>query len=220
MLPARGGRVVQEPDVTYRSNEEALRARIEELEAERDASWSRPLPEPLDPIQGPSAGTIIIAWMICLLGIVALVTFSHGCGASPQQTARRTNHALAIAVDATDAAFAPVYASRARAALDAATSLEEYRLSMHDLDAVTVALETASASIQYAERLVDLWDQGGARSWPQAISCVAGALIGLEDVMTAAQVPLPPELVDAIAFGREAGIGDHCLDPEHHSEEP
>jgi hypothetical protein len=72
--------------------------------------------------------------------------------------------------------------------------------------------------VAYLERVIDLWDQGGASSWGQGFACAVGALQGLAEVLSVAHVPIPDELVDALALAHGIVNPDSCV--THPSEEP
>jgi len=149
--------------------------------------------------------------MVVMAVITAMALSVWACGSTPQENARRTVSIAAEAVDLTDQVFAQRYTARAAVALEAATSLPEYRTSMAPLDAVVRALATGRAALELGDAAVRVWDQGGASSWPQALACIVGALIGLRDVLTAAGVALPAELTAALDMVRGLADPNGCF---------
>lgn len=133
----------------------------------------------------------------CLLALVVITVLGlsvWACGATPQQDAHRTVTAIATAVEITDVGFAQVYTARAHEALAAASSLAEYHASMEPFDIVVRAERAVRVALEVGEAVIAIWDQGGVSSWPQALSCIVGGLMGLRDALVAAGVTLPPEL--------------------------
>lgn len=150
----------------------------------------------------------------CLFALVMIVVAACGayaCGSTPEQTARHTVDGIGMAVDVTDQAFAIVYTERARTALEAASSLEQYRASMAGLDAVVTALRTAHATLELGDAAVRIWEQGGVNSWPQALGCIVGSLVGLRDVIVAAGVAVPAELLAALDMVHGLVDTDGCF---------
>lgn len=148
---------------------------------------------------------------LAMIVLAAFATLALGCGSTPEQTARHTVDGIGMAVDVTDQAFAIVYTVRAREALDAASSLEQYRASMHDLDAVVAGLRTAHAALDLGDAAVRIWEQGGVNSWPQAFGCIVGSLVGVRNLLAAAGVAVPAELLAVLDMVHGAVDTDGCF---------
>lgn len=142
---------------------------------------------------------------------IAIGFLVNGCGATPQQTARHLVDGAGIAVDLTDQVFATQYTARARAALDASHSMEEYRTAVAGIDAVARGLEVARRSVELGDAAVRAWDASGAAGWDHAYACIVGALVSLRNLLVAAGVSVPPEL-GAMVDGIHATVDtDSCF---------
>lgn len=152
--------------------------------------------------------TIALAFTLALLSAFLALP---GCGATPEQTARHTVDAIGVGINIADQVSAQQYTDRARAALAASTSMAEYQASMATMDAVERTLRVADVALHIADAAVRVWNQGGVASWPQALSCVVGALVGIRDAFVAAGIELPVELTAALDMVHGAVSGDGCF---------
>jgi hypothetical protein len=150
-------------------------------------------------------GCLSIALALALFALVA------ACGDTPQQSARHVVTIAADALDLADIASAQAYTAHAREALDASHDLVEYHASMAPFDALEQALRTADEALHIADAAVRLWDQGGVDSWPQALACVVGALVGVQSMLQAAGLVIPPELTSALDVVHGLVSGDQCF---------
>lgn len=129
----------------------------------------------------------------CFVVILA-VAVAVACTATPQQIAHRTVTAIGVALDVTDAATAQAYADRAHAALAASSDMASYRAAMAPMDDVERGLRVAHSALELGDAAILVWDRGGVTQWSQALPCIVGALVGLRDLLVAADVPIPAEL--------------------------
>lgn len=151
--------------------------------------------------------------LLVLAGFIVLATFSLGCGATPQQNARRVVSSAGIALDVADIASAQIYTLRAHEALSASSSLVEYQTAMQPYDALERALRTLASALRTADAIVTLWERLGGDApsgWPVALACVAAALFSLRDTMAAAGVDLPPELTSVLDLVAGLVATDAC----------
>lgn len=167
---------------------------------------------PLTVASSPHTETRMKPYVHTWLPEIALVLLlCSGCGATPQQTARHFVDGAGEVLVVTDAVAAQAYTERARTALDASSTLAEYHAAMAPLDAVEEALRTAAAALRLADAAVLIWDQGGVSSWPQAFGCAVGALVGVRDLLVAAGITLPPELVALLDGVHSVVDTDQCF---------
>ena len=136
------------------------------------------------------------------LGAVAVAV--GGCGGAPR-VGRVVVLAAAEAVVAVDEATAGEHAAAAARALDAASTLPEYRAAMVPWDALTVALGVARSTVRAADAALDAWDAGGSERWLALAGCVAASLVALAEAIEAAGVALPAELAAALSLAASLG---------------
>lgn len=148
-----------------------------------------------------------------VLIIALLALLAQACGETPQQSARHTVSAAAIALDLTDIASAQAYTIAAHRALEASADMPSYRAAMAPYDTLETALRTARSALDLADSVVRVWEQGGVQpsNWQQAVACLIGALEGVREVVVAAGVPLPAELTGALDAARGFAHPDHCF---------
>lgn len=139
---------------------------------------------------------LALAAFVLFLGISSCL---GGCGGAPK-AARTAIDVTAHELVLVDQAAAVRYAAAADAALDASTTLDQYRRSMARWDRVEAAIRSTRASLIVAERAVDAWDESedGARA---ALGCLADALQLLTDALAGAGVPVPQKLLEVASLG-------------------
>lgn len=152
-----------------------------------------------------------LQWTLLMSVIAVCSTTCAGCGATPQQTARHFVDGAGEALDITDIAVAQAYTDRAREALAAASDLAAYHAAMAPMDDLERGLRVARSALELGDAAIRVWDQNGARDFPQALSCIVGALVGLRSLLTAANVPIPPEITAALDLVHEVVDGDRCF---------
>ncbi len=122
--------------------------------------------------------------------------------ASPSHDARVVLDVVSEGVVVADNASAQAYTDHAHAALAAAHSMAEYTTAMAPYDDLERVLEVADAALRAADNAIDTWDHGGAQRWVQMVVCLIGVLENVSVALTAAGLPVPPELdaaLDALA---------------------
>lgn len=139
---------------------------------------------------------LALAAFVLVLGIVSCL---GGCGGAPR-AARTAIDVTARELVLVDQEAAVRYTAAADAALEASTSLDQYRRSMAKWDRVAAAIRSTRSALLVADRALDTWDQSehGARA---ALGCLADALHMLADALTEAGVPIPSKLLDVLALG-------------------
>lgn len=132
----------------------------------------------------------VLAWRLWL-PLVLLATL-NACAAHRAERATRTALDVAShAVVEADATFAPIYRARAAEALDASTTLDEYRERVRRLDAVETALRASRASLVAAQSGVD----AGANP---SLGCLGVSVVALFHALREAGVDPPPTLNQAL----------------------
>ena len=137
--------------------------------------------------------------------VVLLLLFAAlGCG-GPPRAARVAVLLAAESVAAVDAATATSYTEAAARALDASTTLAEYRATLAPWDGLVQALRVAQSAVRALDASLDAWDAGGAESWIRLAGCAASALAAVARAIEAAGLEIPPDLAQALAM--LAGLG-------------
>lgn len=142
--------------------------------------------------------------MFVAIAVLALTA----CG-GVERHARTALDVSAHALVTTDAIVADVYERRAAEALEAATSLDDYRDRMQALDRTEAALRVARSSLLAAQSGLDAHGAGNVLG---SIGCVADAFDTLLDALAEIGVDPPPKLRRAIDAIR-AVAGDRCEVP-------
>lgn len=141
-----------------------------------------------DPRARWAAGALVLLGAACLVAVTC-----SGCGGVPER-ARHAVHAGAVVLVEVDRVAAEEYRDGAAAALEASSSLAEYREQMRALDGLQVALQGAAAALEVADALLAVWDGAAEQRWGEVIAALFDAYEGVLRALRAADIEPPDGL--------------------------